>query len=100
MGTGALLDLVLVLVLEAGRGAIAEALSFEMSLPQQLHILFSTLALVAYFPLIVLGAQVFRGSSRWTTTHRSLGIVAIGLRTLGFLLMFSLLDHVRSGGAN
>lgn len=97
MATAIGLDLILVLFLEATRGAIAEAVAMDMTILQQLHILFSTLAVVLYFPLIYIGLKNLKHQSSpdqkiW---HRRLGFTAFALRSLGFLLMFSLLSHVR-----
>ncbi len=96
MVTGASIDLTLVLFLEFSRDAIAEAVSLQMTLPQQLHIAFSTLAVLLYFPMAWLGWRAYQGSSSTRLAHRRLGYVTLAFRTLGFLLMFSLINHVTS----
>lgn len=93
MGLAIFSDLSLVLLLEFQRSAIKTAVSFSLTLPQQLHIGFSTLAVLFYFPVVGLGiARVLqRGSIKTYQKHRILGMVAFAFRTLGFVLMFSLL---------
>lgn len=99
MGTAVTLDLTLVLVLEFTRNAIATAAAMTLEPLQQIHIGFSTLALLLYFPIVILGIMRFRGkatgprSQKW---HRSLGILAFIFRSLGFILMFSMLHHVQN----
>ncbi len=87
-------DLSLVLLLEWQRSAIDQALSFAMSPLQQAHIGFSTLALLGYFPTLILGVLLYRNPGRrphlrpW---HLRLGVASFAFRSLGFLFMFSLL---------
>lgn len=88
------IDLALVLFLEVTRDAIGTALSFKLGFFQQLHILFSTLALVLYFPIFFIGRQLLshKASPQARTWHIRLGVTAFILRTIGFILMFSLLS--------
>lgn len=92
-------DLGLVLVLEFQRDAIKTALSFELSALQQAHIGFSTLASLLYVPIAVLGYRQMKGwnsSSTQRKAHRLLGIACFIFRSLGFLCMFSLLEHFKN----
>lgn len=86
-------DLVLVLLLEFARDAIGTALAFKLGPLQQFHILFSTLAVVLYFPVYYLGNKRLKnlGTVSTRTWHVRLALTAFGLRTIGFILMFSLL---------
>lgn len=90
-------DLSLVLVLEFQRSAINTAAEFSLTPMQQAHIIVSTLAVVFYIPALILGWQRFRNpgikESRrlW---HIRCGLTAFVLRSIGFLLMFSMLSHV------
>lgn len=93
MMAGALgLDLAVVLGLELSRHAVGTAVGLELGPWQQAHIYASTMAVILYAPLVVLGVRRLRGGAmpafRW---HAPLGMLAFGLRTLGFALMFSLL---------
>lgn len=94
MGSTMLLDVLLVLVIEMNRHAIQTTLSFKLNIIQQSHIYVSTLAMLCYLPLIVLGRRHLTGKtdSRSAPWHRRLGILAFVLRTLSFILMFSMLE--------
>jgi len=87
-------DLALVLILEFQRGAIDTALEMSMSFWQQAHIFSSTIATFLYFPVLILGFLRFKNllsghqSRHW---HMRLGITAYTFRTLGFVLMFSMI---------
>lgn len=100
MGASMLLDLSLVLVLEFQRSAIGTAIGMKLGPLQQGHIVSSTLALVLYFPVFYLGWRshvlAAKGVAPKRKWHVGLGILAFGLRTIGFILMFSLLQVVRS----
>ena len=91
-----LIDVILVLTLEVQRNAIATAIKFSLNPWQQAHIGASTLALLLYFPLLGLGLVRLKKPAssaalgRW---HMRIGIVTFVCRTLGFLLMFSMLGH-------
>ena len=97
MNVGIALDISLVLLLEFQRDAIGTALGFGLNPLQQGHIAASSIALVLYFPLLWLGWSIQLGrtntpkSKEW---HKRMGIAAFAFRSIGFLLMFSLLDHV------
>ena len=93
MGTAILIDLTLVLILELQRSAIKTAMAFSLTLPQQLHIGASTIAVALYAPVIYFGLKKWRGQGDAETRqkHMAFGKWAFVFRTLGFLLMFSLL---------
>jgi hypothetical protein len=97
MGFGISLDLALVLLLEFRRDAIGTVLSLNMTTPQLAHVLFSLLAVLLYIPLVFLGRSLWARESkavrRW---HRRLGRLAFLFRSLGFVLMFSLLSRSSS----
>ena len=87
-------DVSLVLLLEFQRQAINTAISFKLGPLQQAHIGFSTLAVVTYFPILYLGirANWFTATPSQRNMHKKLGITAYLFRTIGFLLMFSMLN--------
>jgi hypothetical protein len=90
------LDLGIVLALELQREAIKTALSFTMTALQQTHVFCSATAAGLYFPVLVLGWMRFTGRARRPASrawHIRLGLTAFVLRTLGFVLMFSLLKE-------
>ncbi|MGZ3655175.1 MAG: hypothetical protein ACXVB9_00050 [Bdellovibrionota bacterium] len=97
MSTGMLIDLLLVLTLEFSKNAVATALGPELTGPQRMHVTASTLAVLFYLPLSVLGwIRLFRPSEanlNLRTWHRRLGYCAIFLRTIGFLFMFTMLGR-------
>lgn len=97
MNLGILFDISLVGVLELQRAAIATAASFTLTGWQQGHIAASTLALLLYFPILWMGWGLYRGKlarEKYRSLHLRLGYAAFVLRTVGFLLMFSMLEHV------
>jgi len=94
MSAGMFTDLSLVLVLEVLRNAIDTATSFTMTPLQQMHILTSSLAVLFYFPVLLLGVIRLKSNEKTLKSyvwHKRLGIVAFCFRTLGFIFMFSLL---------
>lgn len=92
-------DLTLVLVIEFQRSAINTVLNMELNFFQQAHVLTSTLAVLCYLPLLWLGWKLVRGAGEYVRLrvwHKRLGWLAFVFRTLGFLLMFSMLERVQS----
>ena len=83
-------DLILVLILEFQRHAIEKAASFTLNPIQQLHILHSTIALLCYFFVIWFGIKL-KTQSKFRIPHRRLGYTTFYFRTVGFILMFSML---------
>jgi hypothetical protein len=96
MTLGMLIDLLIVLSLEIYRDAIATAFAQKLGTLQQLHIAVSTVALLLYFPTATLGyMRLLRPDSNHSIKkfHIRLGIAAFIFRSLGFLLMFSMLTR-------
>ncbi|MGZ6446811.1 MAG: hypothetical protein ACXWRA_02175 [Pseudobdellovibrionaceae bacterium] len=94
MNIGILLDISLVILLEVQRQAINTALSMKLNGLQQLHILVSTIAVLLYFSLSLSGWLKLKGeisSPRFTLSHRRIGPWAFFFRSMGYLLMFSML---------
>jgi hypothetical protein len=92
---GILIDLAVVLTLQVQRHAVQTAMAMELGPIQQCHIVASSLALVFYVPTTVLGARLALGNSsrslrKW---HKRAALTAFTLRSLGFLLMFSMLSR-------
>lgn len=88
------IDLSLVLALEWQRGATATAAAFTLSPWQTAHVAASTLAVIFYVPLLWAGFRLWQNEApSLRRRHRVLGFTAFVLRTLGFLLMFSLLGR-------
>ncbi|MCI5064520.1 hypothetical protein MRY87_02215 [bacterium] len=89
---GIFTDILLVLYLQITRSAIQTALEFSLSIPQQIHILFSTIALVLYIPTLILGSKLVRnvGSATTKKRHKGIAVTALIFRTLGFCFMFSM----------
>lgn len=95
MTAGIALDLSLVLILQYQRQAIQTALEFSLGILQQLHIGASLTATLLYIPTLILGWGLYRNRAKWIGLrdwHLRLAISAFGFRTVGFVLMFSLLD--------
>lgn len=97
MATGVFLDLALVGFLEITRSAIGTAIGGTLNPWQQGHIVFSTVAAALYLPTIFFGARAALKPKLGTRAkpHIYLGRVAFFCRTAGFILMFSLLEHVK-----
>jgi hypothetical protein len=87
---GILFDLCLVLILEFQRDAIATAMSFKLSLLNQAHIYSSSLATVLYIPQAITGYRLQKSEGP-RKAHQILGFLVLLFRTLGFLLMFSMI---------
>lgn len=94
MSLGMLSDLALVLILEIQRGAIATAASFKLSALSQAHIVFSSVAVLLYFPVFVLGVFLLLGkaSPLMRNNHIRLGKLTLLFRAAGFIFMFSMLQ--------
>ena len=94
MLSGILIDLGIVLTLEVQRQAINTAISFTLGPLQQTHIFFSALATLLYFPVIAYGLYLLKNPNAKVATkkaHLKIGMAAFIFRTLGFVMMFSLL---------
>ncbi len=87
-----LLDMTLVVHLQLTRDAVQTAASFSLAWAEQAHILFSTIALLLYFPVLWLGWRLLFGAGAVSVrkTHIRLALSAYLFRTLGFGFMFSM----------
>ena len=94
--SGIILDYALVLYLQFTRDAIQTAISFKLTLLQQMHIGVSTIAILMYLPIIWFGLKLVNGtaSPMERALHGRLARFALALRTLGFGLMFSMIGGV------
>jgi len=90
--TGITIDILLVLVLEISRHAVETAFEFKLNPLQQFHILFSTIALLCYFPTLYFGFKLARGekSPGLKKKHIKIATTTLIFRTLGFIFMFSM----------
>jgi hypothetical protein len=89
-----LMDLSLVLILQINRDAFGTAMSFSLDLLPQLHILASSIATALYIPMLGLGFYLLKNPGqkpRLKILHLRLGILTLISRSLGFLLMFSMI---------
>lgn len=89
-----ILDVGLVLFLEFTRDAVFAAMTKRYTTLQQFHILCSTVALLLYFPTLFFGWKAWRRKQKglpYNKIHLVLGRITYGFRTLGFVLMFSML---------
>lgn len=85
-------DLALVLALELLRGATATAFGWKLGPWQMAHVVASTLAVACYLPMIYLGMKLWEDETPGRRVlHRRLGWLTFFFRTVGFVLMFSLL---------
>lgn len=97
MATAMTLDVGLVLVLEATRHATRTAAGTGLNSFQMMHVIASVVAVLLYLPLAWLGLSAFKGQATASQrrTHGMIGVTAFIFRTVGFLLMFSMLSRVR-----
>lgn len=95
MSAGILLDLTIVLLLEFNRHVIGTAVHANFGVLERGHIIASSIAVVFYIPTVLLGLRrlFFNGSLAVRRWHIRCGICAFIFRTLGFILMFSMLDN-------
>ncbi|MCB9029781.1 MAG: hypothetical protein H6619_01910 [Deltaproteobacteria bacterium] len=91
MLTAIFTDIALVLYLQITREAIQKAVSFTLEMLQMIHIGFSTVALLLYFPVLFLGFKLLKGHDvkKW---HVRFALTAFFFRTMGFFFMFSMLE--------
>ena len=98
MTLGIVSDLLLVLALQIERHAMQTALAFKLSPLNQAHIFCSSLATALYFPMLFLGWKLYRGQlgarrEAVLMRHKKLGYLTLIFRSLGYLLMFSMLGN-------
>ncbi len=91
-----LIDFLIVLTLEIKRNAIKKALAFSLLPLQQTHIAMSSVALLFYFPIAYLGIKALNHklSEKERILHMRFGITSFIFRSIGFVLMFSMLKHI------
>ncbi len=92
---GILFDLALVLLLEFQRDAIATAVSFKLSALNQAHIFASSIATTLYIPMMITGFMIIR-HEKYRVQHRRMGNLVILFRTLGLILMYSMIESLKS----
>lgn len=95
MSLGIILDIGMVLYLQVTRHAIQTAIGPKPDLLQRAHILASSSALILYFPVIYFGLHLLfsQGQQEMRQKHKKLALWALAFRTIGFILMFSLIKH-------
>ena len=96
MNAAIALDLAIVLTLQFQRQAVQTAVKMELGPFQQLHILVSLIATLLYFPQLFFGWMLFQGRLQtlfYKTLHRRLGYTIFTFRTMGLILMFSMLKR-------
>jgi hypothetical protein len=95
-------DLLQVLWIEFSRGAIAETVRMELPLLPLLHVVTSASAVVLYLPALWHGTKAYSSKANAPSRqiHRKLGIASLALRTLGYLLMFSLIPFLANRTPN
>jgi len=96
MSIGMVFDLALVLLLEVQRQAIETTLQNDLSGLHRAHIYCSTLAVLFYIPVAILGVRLYRNLKSSRKWHLGLGALAFLFRTIGFIMMFSLIDLVKN----
>ncbi len=98
MSTAIAFDFSLVLLLELKRRAIETTINADLSFLQRGHIMASASALLFYIPIIFMGLKLYqgKGSAKLKRTHVAIGMVAFSLRSVGFLLSFTIFDLEKS----
>jgi len=93
MQMGATLDYTLLVLIELNKSAIDTILNKSLSLFQSGHIFFSSLTLALYLVVVPLGWKVYFNPthSKLIHWHHRLGWLTFFLRSLGFILMFSMM---------
>lgn len=91
--SGMLLDILLVAFLQLTRNAVQTAVSFNLSLMEQIHIANSSIALLLYVPVFYFGVKLAVGGATPSQRawHLKLAIAALVFRSLGFVFMASLI---------
>lgn len=97
MSMGIVSDITIVVILQVQREAIQTVASMTLPFLNLSHVLFSTLATMLYFPILILGILLLicaNGKNRLhlRNWHICLGTMALIFRTLGFFLMFSMIS--------
>lgn len=95
-----LMDLGLVVLLEARRGAVDTALSNQLNALELTHVAASTAAATLYVPTLVLGSLLLlrrRNPPAIRTLHIRIALAAFAFRTIGFIFMFTMAPRVLGG---
>lgn len=94
MLSGIVLDLGIVAYIQVTKNAVNNVLHNSIDLLPLLHIGTSTIAVILYFPVLYLGFSLLKGPRNITTVnaHKKVALTAFFFRTLGFILMFSMID--------
>ncbi len=92
MLSGISIDFILVIVLQIQRNVIQDAITETFNALQGGHIAVSTIAVVLYIPVLILGARQWRGRGGRTGRlwHIRFALTAFTFRSAGFVLMFSM----------
>ncbi len=96
MSSGMTIDVLLVLVLEFQRSAIATSAGGSLNSYQLAHVIVSTLAVLVYLPTANLGYRRWKGTlaQEKNVLHLRFGVLAFVLRTIGYVLMFSMSNSI------
>lgn len=96
MSSGMTIDVLLVLVLEFQRSAIATSAGGSLNAYQLAHVIVSTLAVLVYLPTANLGYRRWKGTlaREKNVMHLRFGVLAFVLRTVGYILMFSMSNAI------
>lgn len=89
MLTGIALDVIVVLLLELNRSAIDTALTGTLDIFHKLHIGSSSVALLLYVPVLILGIKLSKGEEQFRVWHKRVAVSAYVFRTIGFVMMFT-----------
>lgn len=101
MSAAVVADLVLLLAVEMKRGAIKTAVGLTLDFWQQAHVVSSSMAVLLYVPTIALGVSAYRSRSRGLPRrgtpgiHKRLGTAVMVFKTLGFVLMFTMVSRLK-----
>ena len=89
MSSAIIWDILLILQIELGRGAInkaSQAMTNTMML--NIHVSIAVSTVLLYFALIYTGRKFLKGQTSIRPLHRKLGISAVIMRTLTFITSF------------
>lgn len=89
MASAFVMDLLLVLYIEATRHAV-EKVASQLKLMIWIHALISLGVLVCYVVMIWLGRRALRGDKASKSTHRNMGMLFVTLRSLNYATAFML----------
>lgn len=86
------LDILIVLLLEATRGAVETTLFKSLHWTQYVHISASLIAVLLYFAQMIFGFKLKKNPAHpgLRNLHRNLGITCFTFRSIGFAFMYSM----------